>query len=102
MSTETTISLDARYIRDESVVARLVGQEFLLVPTRGNVAELNSIYILNETAGRMWELLDGQRSLREICDAIIDEFDVTREQVERDLTDFIAKLEEVKVVKAAA
>jgi len=63
---------------------------------------LNSIYILNETAGRMWELLDGQRSLREICDAIIDEFDVTREQVERDLTDFIAKLEEVKVVKAAA
>jgi len=102
MSTETTISLDARYIRDESVVARLIGQEFLLVPTRGNVAELNSIYILNETAGRMWELLDGQRSLREICDAIIDEFDVTREQVERDLTDFIAKLEEVKVVKAAA
>ncbi len=99
MSAETTISLDARYVRDESVVARLIGQEFLLVPTRGEVAELNNIYILNETAGRMWELLDGQRSLREICDAIVDEFAVTREQVERDLTDFIAKLESVRVVK---
>ena len=101
MSTETTISLDARYIRDESVVARLVGQEFLLVPTRANAAELDNIYVLNEVAGRIWELLDGQRTVSEICDAIVNEFDVERQQVEKDVIEFLDALRDVQIITTA-
>ncbi len=98
MSAETTISLDARYVRDESVVARLIGQEFLLVPTRSNVAELDNIYVLNEVAGRIWELLDGQRNLKDILDILLNEFDVDEVKIQLDIVEFIKRLRDFKLI----
>jgi len=99
MSTETTISLDARYVRDESVVARLIGQEFLLVPTRGNVAEMDHIFVLNPVAARIWELLDGKRTIAEIGALICDEFDVDLASVGRDVVEFLDKLLSVGIAR---
>jgi hypothetical protein len=99
MSTETTIPLDARYVRDESVVARLVGQEFLLVPTRANVAEMDHIFVLNPVAARIWELLDGKRTITEIGALICDEFDVDSASVERDVAEFLDKLLSVGIAR---
>jgi len=99
MSTETTISLDARYVRDESVVARLIGQEFLLVPTRGNVAEMDHIFVLNPVAARIWELLDGKRTITEIGALICDEFDVDLASVGRDVVEFLDKLLSVGIAR---
>ncbi len=92
MSAETTISLDARYVRDESVVARLIGQEFLLVPTRGEVAEMDHIFVLNPVAARIWELLDGNHTIAEIGAAICDEFEVDSPSAEQDIIEFVDKL----------
>jgi len=91
--------LEERYQKDPSIVAREIAGEMILVPIRQNVGDLESIYTLNETAARMWELLDGQRSLREIHGVIVDEFDVEAEEAQQDLLGFVAQLETIGAVK---
>ena len=43
------------YVRSDDVVARMIGGETLIVPVRGNVGDLASIYSLNEIASVVWE-----------------------------------------------
>ena len=46
-------------------MARQIAGEYILVPIRQSAGEVESIYTLNEVGTRIWELLDGQRSLLE-------------------------------------
>ncbi|MBU0494844.1 MAG: PqqD family protein [Chloroflexi bacterium] len=90
--------LDERYQKDPSIVAREIAGEVLLVPIRQNVGDLESLYRLNETAARMWALVDGQRTVGEIRDAIVAEFDIGPEQAQQDVTEFVAQLETIGAV----
>ena len=62
-----TISLDAVFCHDPNIVDRNIAGEVILVPIRNNVGDLESIYTLNETAARIWELLDGVRDRSPRC-----------------------------------
>jgi hypothetical protein len=47
---------------------------------------------LNEVGGRIWELLDGQKSVRDLRDIIVSEFEVSVPEVEADMVEFLQKL----------
>ncbi len=47
---------------------------------------------LNPVGSRVWELIDGRRSVEEIVEAIAREFDVSREAATRDVTGFVREL----------
>jgi hypothetical protein len=86
------------YRKSDSIVFRKIGDEFILVPIRLNVGDLDSIYTLNETAARIWELIDGERSLDEIKRTMIKEFDVTPTEAGRDVVEYLQQLEVIKAV----
>ena len=92
------IGLDAIYHHDPSMVARNIAGEVILVPIRNKMGDLDSIYTLNETAGFIWDNLDGVRTLAEVCDALVAEFDVEAEQAERDLLELVTQLEAVQAI----
>ena len=46
-----------KFIRSQSVVARVVAGETLIVPIRGKVGDLASIYSFNGTGTLIWKLL---------------------------------------------
>jgi hypothetical protein len=48
--------IEERFVKDLSMVFRIIGGQCLLVPIRQNVADLESIYVLNEVGGYIWEL----------------------------------------------
>ena len=75
------------------MVSRQIAGETILVPIRSNAADLESIYMLNETAASAWGLMDGQHSLEQIRDAIVAEYAVSREEAEQDLLELMAQLE---------
>ena len=56
-------NLTDTYQQDPSIVSREIAGEVILVPIRNNVGDLESIYTLNETAARIWALLDGDHTL---------------------------------------
>jgi Coenzyme PQQ synthesis protein D (PqqD) len=81
-----------RFVRTRSVVSRVIAGETLIVPVRGKVGDLASIYSFNGTGTLLWQLLDAPRSLAELVDAVEHEYDVAREQAEKDVTQFLNDL----------
>jgi len=90
--------LDKVYKKSDSIVSRKIADEFILVPIRQDVGDLGSIYTLNEVAARIWELIDGKMKVGEIKDAIVEEFEVTPEEAEKDLLEHLQKLEKIKAI----
>ena len=90
--------LEKVYKKSDSIVSRKIADEFILVPIRQNVGDLESIYTLNETAARIWELIDGKTKVREIKERIVEEFEVTPEEAEKDLIEHLQQLEEIGAV----
>lgn len=91
--------LNRCYQKDPDIVSRKIADEYILVPIRHNVGDLESIYTLNEVAARIWELIDGKRRVSEIKDKISEEFEVSPEEVERDLSELLQKLEKIEGIK---
>jgi hypothetical protein len=69
----------------------------------GEVMILNlndGVYYGLDTVGtRIWELLQEQRSVAEIRELLVMEFDVTREHCERDLLRLLRELMEAQLVE---
>jgi hypothetical protein len=67
-------------------------QAVLLHPLQGK------INVVNEVGARIWELINGQRSVADIARIISLEYSVTRQQAELDTLDFIAALAERQIL----
>ncbi len=93
--------IDKRFCKTESLVARKIGDEFIIVPIRRRAGEIESLYTLNEVAARIWELIDGNRSLEQIRDIIVSEYDVAQEEAEKDILEFVQQLESIGALKEA-
>ena len=75
------------------VVFRRINDECLLIPLTDNIADMDSLYRLNEPGVFIWELIDGKRDIRDITAAMAEEFDVDLAEAEKDIIEF---LEQVK------
>ena len=80
------------YKHDDNVVSRKIGGEVILVPIRTAIADMNSLYTLNATAARIWQLLDGVNSLEDIHQQICCEFDIDPIEAKADLDEVIQDL----------
>ena len=74
-------------------VSKIIGQEAVIIlPAAGEIK------VLNEVGSRLWELVDGQRTIAELAAKICDEYTVTFEQAEEDALDFIQRMVERKLL----
>lgn len=86
-------------IRSRSVVARVVGGETLIVPIRGKVGDLASIYRLNGTGSLIWRLLQFPTKVQELAAAVADNFEVTPDAASRDVQAFVREMQSVGLVE---
>ena len=86
-------------VRSESVVARVVAGETLIVPVRAKVGDLASIYSFNGTGTLIWKLLSSPKSVAELAAAVAEEYEVDPAQVERDVTSFVNEMKTVGLVE---
>jgi hypothetical protein len=93
--------LSKRFAPSKSLVSRKIGEDFLLVPIGGKTSEVDNLYTLNDVGERIWGLMDGKKSLREIVDLIADEYDVGPAEAQADLIQFVLKLESLGAVEGA-
>ncbi len=84
------------------VVGRDFMGEFILVPLAGRTANLTSIFAANDVAALIWKLIDGAHDDEVIIDAVVQEFDTTREQAAADYAVFIGQLKQVGAVTEVA
>ena len=98
---KTNTYLEKRFSKDPSIVFRKVADEFILVPIKQKASDVESIYTMNDVASRIWELIDGKRSLKDIKTKLIKEFEVSPEEAEKDIVDFSKQLEKIGAVRVA-
>ena len=87
------ISVSSIPAHSPRVVFRRINDECLLIPLTDNIADMDSLYRLNETGVFIWELIDGKRDIRDITARMAEEFGVGPDEAEKDILEF---LEQVK------
>jgi hypothetical protein len=92
---------DDRYGPSRDVVTRSIAGETILVPIAGGAGDLESIYALNELAGFIWILRDGKRPIRDIVQAIVEDYEVEPGEAGRDVLNFVRALEDLGLVERA-
>jgi hypothetical protein len=78
------------------VMARQVGDETVLLHLASG-----SYFGLDAVGSRFWQLLGERKSIAEICDLMLAEYEVPREDLERDLDRLIEQLLGQGLVSAA-
>jgi hypothetical protein len=86
------VAMGGVYARSDGAVTRKIAGETVIVPVRDDVADLDSIYTLNETGSFVWELIDGQRTVDALIEAVAAEFEVSREVATADVKRLVATL----------
>ena len=87
-------SLDSVVSRNRDLAWRIIEGNAFIVDSRGNM-----LHELNETGAHIWKLLDGKRTLRGIASQISEEFEVNKENAQKDVLDFIQELEKKELIK---
>jgi hypothetical protein len=82
-----------------SIVTRKSVNEYILVPITDNIADMDSVYTLNETGAFIWEQIDGKRTVEEIIDLVIQEYEIDRDSASKDVFDLIVKMEKFLIIK---
>lgn len=97
-----TVSNHESFVRSQSVVARVVAGETLIVPIRAKVGDLASIYSFNSTGSLIWKLLEAPRRVSDLAMAVAEEYEVDPLDAERDVTEFVNEMKAVGLVEASA
>jgi hypothetical protein len=77
------------YVRSQAVVSRRIAGETLIVPVRGKVGDLASIYSFNATGSLIWQTLESPKTLADLINAFEQEYAVSSEQAEQDVKQFL-------------
>jgi hypothetical protein len=81
-----------------TVVTRKTGNEYVLVPITNNIADMNSVYTLNETGAFIWEQIDGKRNVEEIISALTEAYDIDIINAEKDVFSFIENMSKYLII----
>ena len=97
-----TQSQEELYRQESNVVARRVGGETLLVPTRAKTVDAATraaqLYVLNETGERMWQWLADPNTTTDLARKLMREFEVTEQAALDDAENFLRSLEAAGLV----
>lgn len=94
-------ALATRFIKADEIVTRSIAGETIVVPVRGRVGDLDSIFTLNEVATSIWNLLDGQRDVASIVNAVSSEYEVSETDAARDVWELLTSMQSSGLIRRA-
>ena len=87
--------------RNPDFIFRKIVDEMVLVPIHLNVADMESIYTLNEVGASICERLEEPASLEQLSSALLSEYDSDLDTISQDLIAFLQELRECGAVLEA-
>ncbi len=84
-----------------NIVSRRTGSEYVLVPVTNNIADMNSVYTINESGAFIWEHIDGKRNVEELVNVLMDEYEIDFKTAAEDVMSFIERMKEFLVIETA-
>jgi len=84
--------LDKAPKRNPELAWRIIDNETVIIPLDEQTADFEKISFLNGTGTRIWELIDGKNTLKEITEKIFEEYEIEYKEAEKEVRRFIEKL----------
>jgi len=94
-----TLSETYIYRKKPDIVTRGIAGETLLVPIKGELADLQKVFVLQGVGEFIWGKIDGARDRDSIVQDILEVFDVDLETALQDLQIFIEELSRAGLVE---
>jgi len=68
------------------------------VPVIDNIADMEAVYTLNETAFAVWDLIDGKKTIEKISGDITAMFEIDRKTALKDTLELMLDLESHRMI----
>ncbi len=81
-----------KYRIKQGYIAREIAGEYIAVPVDSSVGP--NIVVLNEVSKLLWDELKTEKTFDELLNVVIAKYEVSKEEAETDLKDFLAQLTE--------
>jgi len=85
-----------RFSLSPEALARRIGDDIVILDFPSG-----SYFGLDAVGARIWDLMGEGKTIDEICDALVQEYDVSIEQVRRDALSLVVELSEKGLIKAS-
>ena len=80
------------YRRADNIISRTIAGETLLIPVTQVGVDLQKVYLLNETAAAIWQLLEEPRDVPAIVERLLEEYEANAAVVERGVIAIVEEL----------
>ena len=85
-------AMDCVYRKAPDASVRQGERACLSIPVRNVDGRLESLVALNETASFIWDILDGRRSVADVCREVVEEFAVSPQVAAEDIQRLLGEL----------
>ena len=82
----------------KELIKREIAGDTILVPVGSAVYDSNGLFVLNELASFIWDLLPEAESEDDILNAVLNEYEVEKEVAEKDIAEFLSKLKKMEII----
>lgn len=82
----------------KELIKRDIAGDTILVPVGKAVYDSNGLFVLNELGTFIWEILPKAQSEADILNAVLAEYEVTAEDAEKDIAEFLEKLRKLDII----
>ena len=90
--------LKSVFSHSPGIVTKKTGDEYVLIPVANNIADMNSVYTLNESGAFIWELIDGKRNVEMIINTLTEEYDIDFDSASKDVFSFINNMSNYLII----
>lgn len=74
---------------DKEYVLRQIGDDYVIVPVGKAALDFNGMITVNETGAFLWEQLVKGTSKEGLLETLLETYEVTQEEAERDIDEFL-------------
>ncbi len=90
---EYQIDPGAVFDKSKKVVTREIKGKLIIVPTENGIGDMeDELYTLNETGVKVWNRLDGHRTVEDVVTTLENEYDAAREVITREVAALMEEL----------
>lgn len=82
-----------KYQRNSKTISGRLSDELVMMDM-----DKGKYFSLNPVATRIWDLLADPMSVEELCNLLMDEYEVEANQCKKDVEDVIAKMKKLNIV----
>ena len=94
------IDMNSIYTRSEDVIDRQIEDEYIIIPLVGGIGNIDDcLFSMNKTGKKIWDMLDGTKNPNSIVEDLILEYDIQKDQAQKDVQGFMQELIERQIIK---